>query len=77
MFKNLFKFLDLNKREVDRLSKTVALINNSESKFKNLKENEFAKETEKLKKKAANLEKLDAILPDAFALAREASLRLL
>ncbi|MFZ3301907.1 MAG: preprotein translocase subunit SecA [Microgenomates group bacterium] len=77
MFKNLFGFLDLNKREVDRLDKTVALINNSESKFKKLKDDDFVKETEKLKKKAESDEKLDTILPDAFALAREASLRIL
>ena len=77
MFKNLFGFLDLNKREVDRLGKTVALINNSESKYKKIKDSDFVKETEKLKKKIDGDERLDSILPDAFALAREASLRIL
>lgn len=77
MFKNLFGFLDLNKREVDRLGKTVALINNSESKYKKIKDSDFVKETEKLKKKIGADQNLDSILPDAFALAREASLRIL
>lgn len=77
MFKNLFGFLDLNKREVDRLGKTVALINNSESKYKKIKDSDFVKETEKLKKKIDADERLYSILPDAFALAREASLRIL
>lgn len=77
MFKNLFGFLDLNKREVDRLGKTVALINNSESKYKKIKDSDFVKETEKLKQKINGDENLDSILPDAFALAREASLRIL
>jgi len=77
MFKNLFKFLDLNQREVDKLSKTVALVNSAESKYKKLKIADFAKETEKLKKQIKNDEDLSSILPQAFALAREASLRIL
>ncbi|HBR71950.1 MAG TPA: preprotein translocase subunit SecA [Candidatus Moranbacteria bacterium] len=77
MFKNLFKFLDLNQREVDKLGKTVALVNVSESKYKKLKDLDFGKETEKLKNIVTKDEKLENVLPDAFALAREASLRIL
>ena len=77
MFKNLFKFLDLNQREVDKLSKTVALINASENKYKKLNIKDFAKESEKLKKKVEKGETLEKILPDAFALSREASFRIL
>lgn len=77
MFKNLFKFLDLNQREIDKLSKTVALINNTESKFKKLKDDDFATETERLKKRVEKGESLESILPIAFALAREASYRVL
>lgn len=77
MFKNLFKFLDLNQREVDRLSKSVSLVNSAESKYKKLKITDFAKETEKLKKQIKDDEDLNTILPQAFALAREASLRIL
>ena len=77
MFKNLFKFLDLNQREVDKLSKTVALVNDSEKKFKKLKDSDFVKETAKLKKLVSSDQSLVSILPSAFALAREASLRVL
>lgn len=77
MFKNLFKFLDLNQREIDKLSKTVVLINNTESKFKKLKDDDFATETERLKKRVEKGESLESILPIAFALAREASYRVL
>ncbi|WKZ26068.1 MAG: preprotein translocase subunit SecA [bacterium] len=77
MFKNLFKFLDLNQREVDRLNKTVTQINEVESKFTKFKLEDFKKETEKLKKQIANSQDLTDALPSAFALAREASLRVL
>ncbi|MEK7472705.1 MAG: preprotein translocase subunit SecA [Patescibacteria group bacterium] len=77
MFKNLFKFLDLNQREIDKLGKTVALINASESKFKNIKDTDFKKETEKLKKLVSSDQSLVSILPQAFALTREASSRVL
>ena len=77
MFKNLFKFLDLNQREVDKLGKTVAKINAQESKYKNLKLSDFSKETEKFKKRIEKGESLESILPEAFALVREASWRVL
>ncbi len=77
MFKNLFKFLDLNQREVDKLGKTVAKINAQESKYKNLKLSDFSKETEKFKKRIEKGESLESILPEAFALVREASWRIL
>ncbi len=77
MFKNLFKFLDLNQKDVDRLSKTVALINASESKYKKTKLEDLIKESEKLKKLIASGQQLTAVLPFAFALARETSFRML
>jgi len=77
MFKNLFKFLDLNQREIDKLGKTVAKINAQESKYKNLKLSDFSKETEKFKKRIEKGESLESILPEAFALVREASWRIL
>ena len=77
MFKNLFKFLDLNQREVDKLGKTVTLINSAESKYKKSKESDFVKETEKLRKLIKDDHDLSTVLPSAFSLAREASLRIL
>jgi preprotein translocase subunit SecA len=77
MFQNLFKFLDLNQREIDKLGKTAELVNFAESKFKKIKDSDFKKETEKLKKFVSSDQSLTSVLPTAFALAREASLRIL
>jgi len=75
---NIFsKLLDLNAREVDRLNKIVIKINDFDAKFKKLKLNDFPKKTEELKKRLEDGETLDLILPEAFALSREASYRIL
>lgn len=67
--------LDLNQRELDRLSKIVDKINSLEPKIKKLKDGDFVKKTEELKKRLKKGEVLENILPEAFALAREASWR--
>ena len=77
MFKNIFKFLDLNQREIDNLGKVVAKVNASEDKFKKLKTEDISKKTEEFKKKIEKGETLESILPEAFALARETSWRIL
>ena len=77
LFNKVFGFLDLNQREVDRLEKTVVRINDQEAKYKKLKTEDFKKETEKLRKSIVDGLQLTAILSDAFALVREASLRIL
>ena len=43
--------------------------------FQKLKDEDFPKKTEEFKKKLKNGDSLEAILPEAFALAREASKR--
>lgn len=75
MFNIFSKILDLNQREVDRLSKVVEKINSFEPKIKKLKDSEFAKKTLEFKERLAKGEELEEILPEAFALAREASWR--
>jgi preprotein translocase subunit SecA len=77
MFKFFSKLLDLNQREVDRLSKIVEKINSFEGKYKKLKKEDFVKETEKFKTRIAKGEKLEDILPEAYALVREAGDRAL
>jgi len=77
MFKFLSGILDLNKREIDRLSKIVDRVNVFEVKTKKLKDSDFPKKTEEFKKRITNNEELITILPEAFALVREASLRVL
>lgn len=75
---NIFrKILDLNQREVDRLEKIVKEINSHEAKIKKLKDSDFAKKTLEFKKLIANGQSLDTILPEAYALVREATYRVL
>ncbi len=75
---NIFsRLLDLNAREVSRLQKTVDKINSFEDKIKKLKDVDFAKKTTEFKKRLEKGETLDNILPEAYALVREASWRVL
>ncbi len=78
MFNFFKKFFDYNQREVDRLRKKVEEINKLEDKVRNLKDEDFLEETNKLKKEVQASEKtLDEILPWSYALVREASRRVL
>ena len=73
---NIFsKLLDINQREIDRLSKTVLMVNSHTASVEKLKDKDFARKTEEFKKRLAEGETLEDILPEAFALAREASWR--
>ncbi|MGB9883485.1 MAG: preprotein translocase subunit SecA [Microgenomates group bacterium] len=76
---NFFKkFFDYNYREIQRLKKKVEQINALEDKVRVLKDEDFKKETEKLKEKiAGDKNKLDENLVWAYALVREASRRVL
>ncbi|WP_440935713.1 preprotein translocase subunit SecA [Candidatus Pelagibacter sp.] len=64
-----------NQRELDRISKIVNKINSLEEEIKNLKDEDFPKKTIELKEKIKKGEKIEQILPGAFALVREASRR--
>ncbi|OUX46947.1 MAG: preprotein translocase subunit SecA [Candidatus Pelagibacter sp. TMED275] len=66
-----------NQREIDRLKKTVQKINNLEQGLKNTKDEEFSQKTNELKESLNKSKRIDLILPEAFALAREASRRVL
>ena len=69
-------FGDPQKRILKRLNKRVVEVNALEEKYKKLKVAELKKQTEVLKKRLEKKgESLDTILPDAFALVREASSR--
>jgi preprotein translocase subunit SecA len=75
---NIFsKILDLNAREIDRLGGIVEKINALEAKAKKLKEKDFAKKTEEFKKRLEKGERLEELLPEAYAVVREASERVL
>ena len=64
-----------NQKELDRIGKIVSKINSLEEKFIELTNEDFPKKTLDFKEKIKNGEKLDQILPEAFALVREASRR--
>ena len=64
-----------NQKELDRLQKIVNKINSLEESTKKLKDNEFPEKTKKFKEKLKNGADIDELLPEAFALVREASKR--
>ena len=77
-------FGDAQKRTLKRMYKRAMDINKLEPKYQNMKKTELAEQTEVLKKRLEKLIKkqgeakaLDAILPDAFALVREVTNRVL
>ena len=65
-----------NQRELDRIAKIVSKINSLEDFTKILQDSEFPKKTLEFKEKIKNGKTLDEILPEAFALVREASRRI-
>ncbi len=66
-----------DKGAISSYQKRVAAINALEESMSKLADSEFPTETEKLKQRFQNGESLDALLPEAFALTREASKRTL
>ncbi|MBI4092195.1 MAG: preprotein translocase subunit SecA [Candidatus Levybacteria bacterium] len=69
------RFFDSNDREVKKLLPIVNETNALESKVKKLKDSDFPKKTEDLKKRVEKGESIFLVLPEAFALAREAAWR--
>ena len=66
-----------NDRDVKALMPILAAVNAKEEWAKSLKPEEFPEQTKKFKERLANGETLDDILPEAFALCREASWRVI
>ncbi len=66
-----------NERDVKKLKPVVAAINAKEEWAKSLSAEDFPKQTLAFKERLANGETLEDILPEAFALAREAAFRVL
>ena len=72
----LSKFIKSNnQRELDKINKIVSQINLLEENVKTLKDSDFPIKTSEFKEKIKNGKNLDDILPEAFALVREASRR--
>ena len=64
-----------NQKELDRISKIVSKINNLEESIKSLKDADFPRKTMELKNSIKNGKNINELLPEAFALVREASHR--
>ncbi len=64
-----------NQRELDRISKIVTKINDLEENAKKLSDSDFPKKTSEFKEKIKNGQTLNDILPETYALVREASRR--
>ena len=74
----LKRFLgDNNEKEIKRMQQTVDKINAMEADLQNLTDSSLAANTDKFKERLAAGETLDDILPEAFAVCREASRRVL
>ena len=73
---NIFgKLFDSNEKEIKRISVVIEKINLLEEKTKKLKDSDFPKKTEEFKERLQEGEPLENILPEGFALVREASRR--
>ena len=79
MIANLLKkiFGSRNERLLKQFRKTVLVINALEADTKKLSDDEFKAKTEQFKERVKNGTALDEILPEAFAVVREASQRVL
>ena len=66
-----------NQKELDRIKPLVDEINSQEANFKNLKDEELKAKTYLLRENLKNGRSLDSIIPESFALVREAAKRVL
>ncbi|NLN87389.1 MAG: preprotein translocase subunit SecA [Syntrophomonadaceae bacterium] len=69
------RLIDDSEREIKKLGRIVEDINQLEDRFRQLADDDFPRHTEQFKQRLADGETLDDILPEAFALVREASRR--
>ncbi|MDE7391230.1 MAG: preprotein translocase subunit SecA, partial [Treponemataceae bacterium] len=72
-----FIFGNQNERDVKKLQPLLAAVNEKEAWAQSLSAEDFPKQTQIFKERLAKGETLDDILPEAFALAREAAYRVL
>jgi preprotein translocase subunit SecA len=72
MFNFLNKIFDQNEKELKKMAPLVEKINSLEPEMMKLKDSQFPKKTAEFKERVASGESLDDLLPEAFALVREA-----
>jgi preprotein translocase subunit SecA len=73
----LKNILDTNAKEIKRYTKIVDKINHVESVIANMTDRMMRERTYELKKRYQEGQSLDSMLPEAFAMVREASKRVL
>tara|TARA_B110000971_G_C19680987_1_gene351094 strand:+ start:68 stop:610 length:543 start_codon:yes stop_codon:yes gene_type:complete len=66
-----------NQKELDRVKPLVDEINKQEKNFKNLKNEEFMAKTHLLRKSLQEGREINSVIPESFALVREAASRVL
>lgn len=71
----LGKFLDNNEKEISKIRSIVTAINAQEESVKKLKEADFPQKTAQFRERLSTGETLDNLLPEAFALVRQAANR--
>jgi preprotein translocase subunit SecA len=72
----LSKFIrSSNQKELDRIAKIVEKVNSFEEEIKEISSEDFPKKTQELRNKLGQGSNIDNLLPEAFALVREASRR--
>ena len=75
-FSKIFK--SSNQQELDKIQNLILAINNKENEIKSLTESQIKEKTDNLKKNVQNGSiKLDDVIPESFALVREAAKRTL
>lgn len=79
MFAPLLKkfFGSKNERDVKRLGKVVVATNALESQIASLSDEQLRAKTEEFKQRVAQGESLDVLMPEAFAVVREAGKRVM
>ena len=74
-FSKIFK--SSNQQELDKLKNLITAINDKENGIKSLSESDFKEKTLNLKRSVLEGNSLEKILPESFALVREAARRTL
>lgn len=75
VLKFLNSFFNYSEKVVKRHRKTVALINDLEPEMQRLSDSELARKTVEFRERFSNGETLEQLLPEAFAVVREAGVR--
>ncbi|MGB9638406.1 MAG: preprotein translocase subunit SecA [bacterium] len=77
LIKNIVKIFDPNEKELNKIRPILNKINELENSISKLKDEELKQKTSEFKERVSKGESLDSILPEAYAVVREAGKRIL